>query len=52
MYKRQLKIKFQSVTDVVSNAYATRFRILPVEVNTREVVILSLIHISEPTRPY
>ena len=34
-----LKIKFQAVTDVVSNAYATRFRILPVEVNTREVVI-------------
>ena len=34
-----LKIKFQAVTEVVSNAYATRFRILPVEVNTREVVI-------------
>jgi general secretion pathway protein E len=34
-----LKINFQAVTDVVSNAYATRFRILPVEVNTREVVI-------------
>ncbi len=34
-----LKINFQAVTDVVSNAYATRFRILPIEVNTREVVI-------------
>jgi general secretion pathway protein E len=34
-----LKINFQAVTDVMSNAYATRFRILPVEVNTREVVI-------------
>ncbi len=34
-----LKINFQAVTDIVSNAYATRFRILPVEVNTREVVI-------------
>ena len=34
-----LKINFQAVTDVMSNAYATRFRILPVEVTTREVVI-------------
>ena len=34
-----LKINFSIVTDVMSNAYATRFRILPVEVNTREVVI-------------
>ena len=34
-----LKIDFHAVTDVISNAYATRFRILPVEVNTREVVI-------------
>ncbi len=34
-----LKINFQAVTDVVSNAYATRFRILPVEVTTREVTI-------------
>ncbi len=34
-----LKINFSSVTDVMSNAYATRFKILPVEVNTREVVI-------------
>ncbi|MCZ7656288.1 MAG: hypothetical protein M5R42_21600 [Rhodocyclaceae bacterium] len=39
-----LKINFQAVTDVMSNAYATRFRILPVEVNTREVVIAT----SEP----
>jgi general secretion pathway protein E len=34
-----LKIDFASVTDVVSNAYAARFKILPVEVTTREVVI-------------
>ena len=34
-----LKINFSSVTDVMSNAYATRFKILPVEVTTREVVI-------------
>ena len=34
-----LKINFAAVTDVMSNAYATRFRILPVEVSTREVVI-------------
>jgi general secretion pathway protein E len=34
-----LKINFSAVTDVMSNAYATRFRILPVEVSTREVVI-------------
>jgi len=34
-----LKIDFHAVTDVISNAYATRFRILPVEVTTREVVI-------------
>ena len=34
-----LKINFSSVTDVMSNAYATRFKILPVEVSTREVVI-------------
>ena len=32
------------VTDVMSNAYATRFKILPVEVNTREVTIAT----SEP----
>ena len=34
-----LKINFSAVTDVMSNAYATRFKILPVEVTTREVVI-------------
>jgi general secretion pathway protein E len=39
-----LKINFSSVTEVMSNAYATRFKILPVEVTTREVVIAT----SEP----
>ncbi|OGA03522.1 MAG: type II secretion system protein E [Betaproteobacteria bacterium RIFCSPLOWO2_02_FULL_62_17] len=34
-----LKINFSAVTDVMSNAYATRFKILPVEVTTREVAI-------------
>ncbi|MBI3140791.1 MAG: type II/IV secretion system protein, partial [Rhodocyclales bacterium] len=34
-----LKIDFSAVTEVVSNAYAARFRILPLEVTTREVVI-------------
>jgi general secretion pathway protein E len=34
-----LKINFSAVTDVMSNAYATRFRILPVEVRPAEVVI-------------
>jgi len=34
-----LKINFGAVTEVMSNAYATRFRILPVQVTTREVVI-------------
>jgi general secretion pathway protein E len=34
-----LKINFSAVTEVMSNAYATRFKILPVEVTTREVVI-------------
>ncbi|HEY5762451.1 MAG TPA: GspE/PulE family protein [Rhodocyclaceae bacterium] len=34
-----LKIDFSAVTDVMSNAYATRFRILPVLVTTKEVVI-------------
>jgi general secretion pathway protein E len=33
------KIDFAAVTKVMSNAYATRFRILPVEVNAREAVI-------------
>jgi general secretion pathway protein E len=34
-----LKINFSAVTEVMSSAYATRFKILPVEVSTREVVI-------------
>ncbi len=34
-----LKINFSAVTEVMSNAYATRFRILPVEVRAHEVVI-------------
>ncbi|HWI13945.1 MAG TPA: ATPase, T2SS/T4P/T4SS family, partial [Burkholderiales bacterium] len=33
------KIDFAAVTRVMSNAYAERYRILPVEVNTKEVVI-------------
>jgi general secretion pathway protein E len=34
-----LKIDFAAVTEVMSSAYATRFRILPVAVNAREAVI-------------
>ena len=34
-----LKINFSAVTDVMSSAYAQRFKILPVEVNTKETVI-------------
>ncbi len=34
-----LKINFAAVTEVMSNHYAARFKILPVEVNTRETVI-------------
>jgi general secretion pathway protein E len=34
-----LKIDFTGVTEVMSSAYATRFRILPVEVNAKEAVI-------------
>ena len=34
-----LKINFSAVTEVMSSAYATRFRILPLEVTTREVVV-------------
>ncbi|MGB0126981.1 MAG: GspE/PulE family protein [Rhodocyclaceae bacterium] len=34
-----LRIDFSTVTDVMSNAYASRFRILPIQVTTREVVI-------------
>ncbi|MCC6535779.1 MAG: type II/IV secretion system protein [Burkholderiales bacterium] len=33
------KIEFATVTKVMSNAYATRFKILPIEVSSREVVI-------------
>ena len=34
-----LKIDFTGVTEVMSSAYATRFRILPVGINPKEVVI-------------
>lgn len=34
-----LKVNLTAVTDVVSSAYATRFRILPVEVRADEVVV-------------
>ena len=34
-----LKIDMSAVTEVMSSAYATRFRILPVSVNTKEAVI-------------
>jgi len=34
-----LKINFSAVTDVMSSHYAARFKILPVEASTREVVI-------------
>ncbi|MDO9600929.1 MAG: GspE/PulE family protein, partial [Rhodocyclaceae bacterium] len=34
-----LKVNLSAVTDVVSSAYATRFRILPVEVRAEEVVV-------------
>jgi general secretion pathway protein E len=34
-----LKINFSAVTEVMSNAYATRFRILPVAVTSSEVVV-------------
>jgi general secretion pathway protein E len=34
-----LKINFSVVTEVMSSAYASRFRILPVELNAREVVV-------------
>ncbi|MFO7189983.1 MAG: GspE/PulE family protein [Pseudomonadota bacterium] len=36
-----LKINFAAVTELVSSAYAERFKILPVEVNGREAVIAS-----------
>src|SRR6185436_15053151 len=34
-----LKIDFAAVTEVMSSAYATRFRVLPVSVNSKEAVI-------------
>jgi general secretion pathway protein E len=34
-----LKIDFASVTEVMSSAYATRFKILPIGVNSKEAVI-------------
>jgi len=34
-----LRIDFSTVTDVMSNAYAARFKILPIRVTTKEVVI-------------
>jgi general secretion pathway protein E len=34
-----LKINFSAITEVMSSAYATRFRILPVEVRPHEVVV-------------
>jgi general secretion pathway protein E len=34
-----LKIDFSAVTEIMSSAYATRFRILPVAINTKEAVI-------------
>ncbi len=37
-----LKIDFTAVTDVMSSAYATRFGILPVQVNANEVVIATI----------
>jgi general secretion pathway protein E len=34
-----LKIDFGAVTEVMSSAYATRFRVLPVALNTKEAVV-------------
>jgi general secretion pathway protein E len=34
-----LKINFAAVTDIMSSAYAERFKILPVDVNSKEAVI-------------
>ena len=39
-----LKIDFSAVTEVMSSDYATRFRILPISVNSKEAVIA----VSEP----
>ncbi|MBI3069074.1 MAG: Flp pilus assembly complex ATPase component TadA, partial [Betaproteobacteria bacterium] len=44
MHVDPFKIDFAAVTRVMSSAYATRYRILPVSVSTREVVIAT----SEP----
>ena len=37
-----LKIDFTSVTEVMSSAYATRFGVLPVQVNANEVVVATI----------
>src|SRR5258706_1477383 len=34
-----LKIDFSAVTDIMSSAYATRFRVLPVGVTSKEAII-------------
>jgi general secretion pathway protein E len=39
MHIDPLKVDFSAVTEVMSNAYASRFRVLPVEVTTKEAVI-------------
>lgn len=39
MHIDPFKIDFAAVTKVMSNAYATRFKILPIQVNQRECVI-------------
>ena len=39
MHVDPLKIDFAGVTEVMSSAYATRFRVLPVSVNSKEAVI-------------
>jgi general secretion pathway protein E len=39
MHIDPLKIDFAGVTEVMSSAYATRFRVLPVSVNSKEAVI-------------
>lgn len=39
MHIDPLKIDFSAVTDIMSNDYATRFGILPIQVNQNEVVI-------------
>jgi len=39
MHIDPLKVDFSAVTEVMSSAYATRFRVLPVAVTTKEAVI-------------